>query len=168
MERYYWKIGPFSRVFDIEPMTYGEYVQRYGNEFDWDTSHLEHAEGYAKKSLFYGEVSWIDKEIFDDMYVRCDQMPFSMALDLMKAGYRVARKGWNDRGMFVVYQKGYPDGVPCNQQTAEAWGLQEGDLFIWNPYLQMKQADGSHSVYTPSMDDLMAEDWALLYEPQDG
>lgn len=48
-------------------------------------------------------------------------MDFGKALELLKKGQKVARKGWNGRGMFVVYQKGYPQGIPCNKQTAEAW-----------------------------------------------
>ena len=72
-------------------------------------------------------------------------MDFSDALRAVKEGKRIARTGWNGKGMFVVYQKGYPDGIPCNKQTAEAWGMNEGDLFICNPYLQIKCANGRHS-----------------------
>lgn len=63
--------------------------------------------------------------------------------------------------MFIVYQKGYPQGIPCNKQTAEAWGMNEGDLFVCNPYLQIRQADGSHSMWAPSMDDILADDWVI-------
>jgi len=88
-------------------------------------------------------------------------MAFGTALELLKKGCKVAREGWNGRGMFVVYQKGYPDGIPCNRQTAEAWGMDEGDLFKCNPYLQIRQADGSHSMWVPSIGDVLAEDWVL-------
>jgi hypothetical protein len=64
--------------------------------------------------------------------------------------------------MFVVYQKGYPDGIPCNKQTAEAWNLKEGDLFVCNPYLQLKCADGSHSMWVPSINDVLACDWSIV------
>lgn len=84
---------------------------------------------------------------------------FGGALNLLKAGKKVARKGWNGKGMFVVYQKGYPNGIPCNKQTAEAWGLSEGDLFVVQPYLQIKNVDGSHSMWVPSINDTLAEDW---------
>ena len=57
---------------------------------------------------------------------------FGEAVRRLKAGQKVTRKGWNGKGMFVVYQKGYPQGIPCNKQTAEAWGLNEGDLFVCN------------------------------------
>lgn len=49
---------------------------------------------------------------------------FGEALEALKAGKKVARAGWNGKGMFVVYQKGYPQGIPCNKQTAEAWGAE--------------------------------------------
>lgn len=87
---------------------------------------------------------------------------FGEALKYLKRGFKVARKGWNGKGMFVVYQKGYPQGIPCNKQTADAWGMKEGDSFICNPYLQIKQVDGSHSMWVPSIDDVLAEDWMFV------
>ena len=89
-------------------------------------------------------------------------MNFGIALELSKQGKKIARQGWNGKGMFVVYQKGYPQGIPCNKQTADAWGLNEGDLFICNPYLQIKCADGSHSMWVPSINDCLAEDWTIV------
>ena len=87
---------------------------------------------------------------------------FGEAISRMKRGQKVARKGWNGKWMFVVYQKGYPNGIPCNKQTAEAWGLNEGDLFICNPYLQIKNVDGSHSMWTPSIGDILSKDWFVV------
>ena len=73
-------------------------------------------------------------------------MNFGKALEAVKDGKKIFRLGWNGKGMFVVYQKGYPDGIPCNLQTAKAWGMNEGDLFKCEPYLQIKTADGSHAM----------------------
>lgn len=84
---------------------------------------------------------------------------FGIALRILKDEKKVTRKGWNGKGMFVVYQKGYPEGIPCNAQTAKAWGMKEGQLFKCNPYLQIKCADGSHSMWVPSINDILAEDW---------
>lgn len=89
-------------------------------------------------------------------------MNFEMALRLLKRGKRLRRTGWNGKGMFVVLQRGYPQGIPCNQQTADIWGMNEGDLFKCNPYMQIKQPDGSHSMWIPSIGDLLAEDWELV------
>jgi hypothetical protein len=87
---------------------------------------------------------------------------FSKALELLKQGKKLQRIGWNGKGMFVVYQKGYPQGIPCNKNTAEAWGMEEGELFKCEPYLQIKMVNGSHSMWVPSINDLLAEDWTVV------
>lgn len=119
-------------------------------------------EGYRVVYLD-GYESWSHKEVFERAYRSFDGgMSFGSALELLKIGFKVARKGWNGKGMFVVYQKGYPDGIPCNKNTAEAWGMNEGDLFKCNPYLQIKNVDGSHSMWVPSIGDVLAEDWYVV------
>lgn len=97
-----------------------------------------------------------------DIDLNVHTFTFGEAIRRLKAGEKVARKGWNGKGMFVVYQKGYPKGIPCNKQTAEAWGIDEGDLFRCNPYLQIKNVDGSHSMWVPSIGDVLAEDWVVV------
>lgn len=89
---------------------------------------------------------------------------FSEALDLLKQGVHIARKGWNGKGMFVVYQPAYPQGIPCNAQTAKVWGLKEGDLFKCEPYLQIRMTNGSHAMWVPSINDILAEDWYVEVE----
>lgn len=89
---------------------------------------------------------------------------FGEAIKRLKQGKRVRRIGWNGKGMFVVYQKGYPNGIPCNKQTAEAWGLKEGDEFKCEPYLQIKTANGSHSMWAPSANDCLADDWVEAWQ----
>ncbi len=95
---------------------------------------------------------------------------FGEALRLLKQGKRMTRRGWNGKGLSVVYQKGYPQGIPCNKQTAEAWGMNEGDLFKCEPYLQISTVDGSHAMWVPSIRDCLADDWVIaddlfLYRP---
>lgn len=89
-------------------------------------------------------------------------MNFGQALEAVKSGEKIFRLGWNGKGMFAVYQKGYPDGIPCNKQTAEAWGLKEGDLFKVRPYLQLRTAQGDHAMWVPSTSDILAEDWEVI------
>ncbi len=84
---------------------------------------------------------------------------FAIALKYLKCGYRMSRKGWNGKGLSVVYQKGYPEGIPCNKQTAEAWGIKEGDIFKCEPYFQISTLDNSHAMWVPSIRDCLAEDW---------
>ena len=53
--------------------------------------------------------------------------------------------------------------IPCNLQTAKAWGMNEGDLFKCEPYLQIKTTDGSHAMWVPSIRDVLAEDWEYIH-----
>ena len=86
---------------------------------------------------------------------------FGEAIRYLKNGNKVARNGWNGKGMFVVYQKGYPEGIHCNKQTAIAWGINVVDLFKCEPYLQIKMVNGSHSMWVPSINDVLSEDWQI-------
>jgi hypothetical protein len=89
-------------------------------------------------------------------------MDFSDALRALKDGKKLQRIGWNGSNMYVVMQKGYPQGIPCNKQTAEAWGINEGDNFICRPYLQIRNPDDSHSMWVPSVGDILADDWVTV------
>lgn len=91
-------------------------------------------------------------------------MNFGEALKAFKDGKKLSRKGWNGKDMFAVLQKGYPDGIPCNKQTADAWGLNEGDLFKVRPYLQLKTAQGDYAMWAPSVSDILSEDWFIYGE----
>lgn len=126
-----------GRVLDIRETEDVDYTMSFILRDDWE--------------IVEGEVKDLDVQTFT----------FGDAIRRLKAGQKVARKGWNGKGMFVVYQKGYPNGIHCNKQTAEAWGINEGDLFICNPYLQIRCVNGSHSMWVPSINDCLATDWIV-------
>ncbi len=83
------------------------------------------------------------------------------AVEQMKAGKRVARAGWNGKGMWLAYQRAYPDGIPINRNTAEATGMPEGTVCKFLPYVMMKTAPGPFVPWLCSQTDLLAEDWEL-------
>jgi hypothetical protein len=148
-----------TKVLLAQPMIRGKYNLYRGwkipaNENPQDDGYLvKYQDGYE---------SWSPKGIFDEAYHTTDHMTFGEALEAVKRGYKIARKGWNGKGMFVVYQKGYPQGIPSNEQTAKAWGINPGDLFKCEPYLQIKMVNGSHSMWVPSINDCLAEDWECV------
>ena len=94
----------------------------------------------------------VDKVFFD----------FGDAIKYCKGGIKIARRGWNEKDMYVIYQKGYPDGVPANKQMAEALKVEEGTIVKINPYLQIKCVDGSISTWIPTINDILAEDWYAI------
>lgn len=143
------------KLIEAEPQTKFEPIDRNGHTYPIinDGYKVVYPDGY---------VSWSPKDVFEEAYRRIDNLTFGLAIEALKKGFKVARKGWNGKGMFVVYQKGYPQGIPCNIQTAKAWGLHEGDLFKCEPYLQIKMVNGSHSMWVPSINDVLAEDWEIV------
>lgn len=88
-----------------------------------------------------------------------DSMDFGRALVYLRDGARLARDGWNGRDMFVVYQKGYPNGIAINGNTAEATGIPAGTVCCFRPYLMMRTADGDFVPWVASQSDLLSDDW---------
>lgn len=84
---------------------------------------------------------------------------FSQALVDCKSGRRIYRRGWNGQGMFVVLQKGYPDGIAINANTAESTGIAKGTVMAFQPYLMFKTAEGTFVPWVASQTDLLAYDW---------
>lgn len=105
---------------------------------------------------------FMSKDDFETMCRSTENMNFGDALVALKQGKRVARSGWNGKNMSVAYQKGYPEGIPCNKNTAQAWGMQEGELFKCRPYLQMRCADGTFQMWLASQSDILADDWYIV------
>lgn len=89
-------------------------------------------------------------------------MNFSEALKEIKNGKKLTRIGWNGKGMFIVYQKGYPEGIAINKNTSEALGLPESTMVKFRPYLMMKTAQGDCVPMQPTVSDILAEDWEIV------
>lgn len=155
MEKY---IG--TKMIQARPMTRGAYNVYRG----WTIPANENPEdeGYLVSYYPDGYESWSPKDVFEAAYRKTDGMNFGLAIEVAKMGKRIARKGWNGKNMSVAYQKGYPDGIPCNKNTAEAWGMQEGELFKCRPYLQMRCADGTFQMWLASQSDILADDWYVV------
>lgn len=89
-------------------------------------------------------------------------MDFGEALNALKEGERVARDGWNGRGMCVTLQHGYPQGIPVNDQSALAMGVTPGGVHRFRPYLMMRTVDGDWVPWVASQTDLLANDWTRV------
>lgn len=89
-------------------------------------------------------------------------MDFGDALKALRSGGRLARSGWNGKGMYVVLQPGYPDGIAVNANTARAAGIPQGTVCVFRPYLMMFTADGEFVPWVASQSDLLASDWETV------
>lgn len=85
-------------------------------------------------------------------------MDFGSALMNMKEGHKVARKGWNEKGMFLFLA----DNIDFDT-LADLTCVQnlKGDLTC--PSIVMKTADNKFVVgWLASQTDMLAEDWVVL------
>lgn len=91
-----------------------------------------------------------------------ETVSFSLALDALRAGAKIARVGWNGKGMWLVFQKAYPQGIPINKNTAEATGIPEGTVCRFLTYIMMKTADDAFVPWLASQTDILADDWTVV------
>ena len=88
-----------------------------------------------------------------------EDMNFSMALDRIKQGHRVARKGWNGRDMFVFLVPGSTFKV----NRPPLLGIYpEGTEINYHAHIDMRTADGQIVPWLASQTDILAEDWQVV------
>lgn len=84
-------------------------------------------------------------------------MNFGQALEALKAGKRVARAGWNGKGMFLYLVNGSQFTV----NRPPLLGIYpEGTVIDYRPHIDMKTADGQCVPWVASQSDLIVEDWS--------
>jgi hypothetical protein len=83
-------------------------------------------------------------------------MDFSKAFEAIKAGKRVGRIEWkNARYVFLVAGSTFKvNRAPLNQF------FPEGTEVEYRPHIDMCGEDGTIGTWSPSMVDLLAEDWS--------
>ncbi|MDR3561249.1 MAG: DUF2829 domain-containing protein [Negativicutes bacterium] len=145
------------KIIHAEPMTAAERKTYFPNI----KPSTEEEDGY-KVVYPDGYESWSPKSVFDEAYRKTEAMTFGLAVEAMRKGLKVSRAGWNGKGMWAVLQKGYPDGIHINKNTAEATGMPEGTLMKFRAYFMLFTAQGDFAHWVPSGSDILAEDWEIV------
>lgn len=94
-----------------------------------------------------------------DTYGKNNGMNFGEALEGLKGGMCVARKGWNGKGMFLFLVPGSTFQVnraPLNEIYPE------GTTINYHAHIDMKTATGEIVPWLASQTDVLAEDWDLV------
>ena len=104
-------------------------------------------EGYAVK---YSDnyISWSPKDVFDAAYQPLNALSFGHAIEAAKAGHKIARSGWNGKGLYVELQVPdsnskmtlpyfylvYPDNAPNTPGAKVPWLASQTDVLAddWN------------------------------------
>lgn len=115
--------------------------------------------GKPNDSRHAGYISWSPKAQFDAAYRETSGMPFGLAVEALKKGKKVARPGWNGKGMFVYF-------VPAASYPAQTGVAKEffgeSALVSYAPYLAIKNVNDTVSTWVPSINDVLADDWQII------
>lgn len=161
MKRY---IG--TKLINAKPMTRQAYNDFRGwtlpaDENGEDEGYLvEYVDGGKGNTDHYaGYVSWSPADVFDRAYRPCEGMTFGQAIEAMKAGQKVARAGWNGKGMFAYY-------VPANSYAVQTGAAKshfgEGAMVPYNAYMAIKNVNETVSTWVPSVNDVLSDDWSIV------
>ena len=86
---------------------------------------------------------------------------FGTAVEALKQGARVAREGWNGKGMFLYYvpENKYP---ASRNEHGTMVGVFEDDMVPYGAYIAMKTAQNNVVPWLASQTDLLSEDWQIV------
>lgn len=145
-----------SKVIKAKPMTRGEYNEYRG----WKIPENENPqdEGYLVVYVDSDDyVSWSPKDVFDRAYRSFDGgLQFGSAIELMKMGFKVARKGWNGKNQYIQLATGISykaaDGeiVNCEHDA------------IGNKAIAFVGTSGVQMGWLASQADMLADDWVVV------
>jgi hypothetical protein len=134
---------------------------------------VEYVDGGASNHPDHeGYISWSPSGVFDQAYQENGNLSFGHAIEAMKLGHKVARAGWNGKGMWIALTPGSlfeakhaKDGHAAKHRASEI--VDEGftleSQITLLPHIDMRAADGSMVVgWLASQTDMLANDWSIL------
>ena len=137
--------GDFKNV--IHPKTYAIPEDRNGQTWE-DGYKIVYSDGY---------VSWCPKEVFEEAYRPADGMKFGLAIEAMKNGERVARKGWNGKDMYVFLAYEADFVTDADISAFDQLEVEVADMLI------MKTAQNTFQPgWLASQADMLADDWYIV------
>lgn len=142
-----------TKIIEAKPMTRGDYNIFRG----WKIPEDENPEdrGYLVKYPD-GYISWSPKEVFEEAYRECDSMPFGLAIEAMKKGKRVKRKGWNGKNQYIQLATG------ISYKSADGEIVNCEHDAIGNQAIAFVGTSGVQMGWLASQADMLAEDWVFV------
>ena len=143
MEKY---IG--TKRIEAKEMSRGEYNRYRGGEIPRNENPAD--AGYLVKYSDTYE-SWSPKEAFETSYRKCDNMTFGLAIEALKKGEYVARKGWNGKNMYLFLAHG--------EDIQKCVGIPDKCTNV----ICMKTAQDTVVFgWLASQTDMLSEDWEIV------
>jgi hypothetical protein len=112
-----------------------------------------------------GYVSMSPVHVFNEAYKETTGLPFGLAIEAMKRGRKVARKGWNGKSMWIAV-----GGQPVDLKAEGFWNphakqhaIDNGGSATVLPYIIFKTATNEILMgWLASQTDMLAEDWMVV------
>jgi hypothetical protein len=159
------------KALDGLPMTRGDYNKLRGWSIPTDENPKDagYLVVYPKDKQPKGEIyiSWSPKAVFEDAYMENGKLSFGAAVYLAKKmGAKVARAGWNGKGMWVIYVPGTKK-AELREGTPYARHLPKRKFIEILPHFDMYtiNAVGRRAMlpgWAASSSDVDAEDWCVV------
>jgi hypothetical protein len=90
-------------------------------------------------------------------------MNFGQAIEALKEGKKVARVGWNGKGMFLVYVSGSDVAPYLGTPYHDSKIIDEDGRVKINPRIDMRTATGEMQPgWLASQTDMFADDWSVV------
>lgn len=162
-----------TKIINAKPMNRLDYNTYRGwllpdNENGADEGYLvEYTDGGTPNdSRHDGYISWSPAAQFSGAYRETSGLTFGLAIEAMKKGMKVARAGWNGKGMWIMLVPGTPvavlrPGTPYAQALPDALQLEIlPHIDMWTTNAQGRRA--MLPGWLASQTDMLAEDWAVV------
>lgn len=94
-----------------------------------------------------------------------ERMDFSDALRYVKGGFRIARAGWNGKGMYLFLVSGSTFQVSADRPMGKACPELVGQSVDYHAHIDMKTAQGYVVPWLCSQADMLADDWSVVPNP---
>lgn len=143
-----------------------EYCRFRGWQVPADENPLD--EGYLVEYLnggpanvvgFENYVSWSPKDVFERAYQASGNLSFGHAMVALEEGLKVARSGWNGKGMFLFLVPGSTFKV----NRPPLMGIYpEGTEIKYHSHVDMKTATDEVVPWLCSQTDMQAKDWCIV------
>lgn len=152
------------KLIKAAPMTRKEYNDYRGWDLPQDENHIANEQGYLVEYIdggrsnhpsHTGYISWSPANVFRTSYRKDGSFTFGDAVELLKRGYRVARSGWNGKGMFLCMVKGEDYQLNTIAEN-KLVGMRQ------DPWIGMKTAGDSFVPWLASQSDVLSNDWCIV------
>ena len=137
-----------TKLIEATPMSRDAFEEKHRRNVGGDKT----GEGY-EVTYEGGYQAWSPKDVFEEAYRPTTAMTFGLAIEALRKGKKVARSGWNGKGIFIELQ------VPDEHSK-----MSSPYIFIDTTGLQTDNpaAPKSRVPWLASQTDMLAEDWKIV------